>query len=128
MVKNIEDINDANAPTPIADRYQHIANFGEFVVLFSGSVGCSFAALQYRSLEVVLGFLYALAIAYLTLNYSYAPRATIFRMAAITLGVGFGFREIFMLFPLPLINAVLLVLGVIFLCLIGLRWYRSLIG
>jgi hypothetical protein len=125
IVRSVDDINDENAPTPTADLFQHIANLGEFIVLFSGGVGASFAALHYRSLEVVLGFGYTVAIAYLSLNFGDSPRATLFRMTAITLGIALGFREIFLLFPLPLIHAVLSVAGAIFLCLRAVKWVRG---
>jgi len=124
-LRSIEDINDEDAPKPKAERYQHVANLGEFVVLFAVGLFCSFAALHDRSFEVVLGFGYAVAIAYLALEFSNAPRASIFRMTAITLGVLLGFREIFLMFPLPIIHAVLSIAGATFLCIRGVKWFKG---
>ncbi|MBO3463258.1 hypothetical protein G7B40_031285 [Aetokthonos hydrillicola Thurmond2011] len=124
-LRSIEDVNDENAPTPKADRYQHVANLGEFIVLFAVGLGCSFAALHSRSFEVVLGFGYAVAIAYLSLQFSDTPRASLFRMTALTLGVLLGFREIFLFFPMPIVHTVLTVAGGIFLCIRGVKWFRG---
>ncbi|MDF5717720.1 MAG: hypothetical protein PUP93_28600 [Rhizonema sp. NSF051] len=124
-LRSVEEINDENAPTPLAERYQHIANFGEFIVLFSVGLGCSFAALHNRSFEVVLGFGYAVAIAYLALEFSNAPRASLFRITGITLGVILGFREILLLFPLPIVHSVLAIAGGIFMCIKGVKWFRG---
>ncbi|GEM_PF-4197011 len=121
----VEDINDDEAPTPQAERYQHLANLGEFVVLFAVGIGGSFAALHNRSFEVVLGFGYAVAIAYLSLQFADAPRASLFRITGITLGVLLGFREIFLMFPLPIIHVVLSLAGGIFLCIKAVKWFRG---
>ncbi len=124
-LRSIEDINDEDAPTPKSDRYQHLSNLGEFIVLFSAGLGCAFSALHNRSFEIILGFGYAVAIAYLALEFSNTPRASMFRMTAVTLGVLLGFREIFLFFPLPIIHVVLSILGAIFLCFRGVKWFRG---
>ncbi len=123
--RSIEDINDEDAPTPKADRYQHVANLGEFIVLFSSGLGFSFAALHNRSFEIILGFGYAVAIAYLALEFSNTPRASLFRITAVTLGVLLGFREIFLMFPLPIVHAVLSVAGATFLCIRAVKWFKG---
>ena len=126
-LKTADDINDDNAPTPVANLYQHIANLGEFTVIFAAGLGLSFAALHARSLEIVLGAGYLIAIVYLALTFDNAPRAAVFRGVAVTLGVVMGFREIFLLFPLPIIHAVLSVVGGFFLCLRIIKWIRGLL-
>jgi hypothetical protein len=126
-LRTVDDINDDNAPTPIANRYQHIANLGEFCVIFAAGLGLSFAALHNRSLEIVLGVSYLIAVVYLVLTADTAPRAALFRGVAVTLGVVLGFREIFLLFPLPIIHAVFSVVGGFFLCLRGIKWIRGML-
>jgi hypothetical protein len=38
-----------------------------------------------------------------------------------------GFREIFLLFPLPIIHAVFSVVGGFFICLRGIKWIRGML-
>ena len=125
---NISDIDERNAPTPVADAYQHVANFGEFFVLFAGGLGLSFAALHSRSLEIVLVVTYIAAIAYLSLTFRSAPRATAFRGVAVTLGVILGFREIFLLFPLPILHVVLSGVSAAILLLRTVKWLRGVLS
>lgn len=125
---NISDIDERNAPTPTADAYQHVANLGEFFVLFAAGLGLSFAALHSRSLEIVLVVTYIAAIAYLSLTFRSAPRATAFRGVAVTLGVILGFREIFLLFPLPILHVVLSGVSAAILLLRTVKWLRGVLS
>jgi hypothetical protein len=127
-VMNISDLDERNAPTPLADAYQHISNLGEFFVLFAAGLGLSFAALYSRSLEIVLGVAYIAAISYLALTFRNAPRATVFRGVAVTLGVILGFREIVLLFPIPILQAVFLAVGAALLLLRVVKWVRGILS
>jgi len=110
-----------NTPTPKTDFIEHLQNFGEAGMYFSGSMGLALATVYFRQLEIVLATAYITALIYSALSFDNAPRMTFFRVAAITTGVVIGIRELLILFWIPVTSVIIVVLAIALIIYLGYR-------
>ncbi|MUH01127.1 hypothetical protein F7734_56235 [Scytonema sp. UIC 10036] len=104
---NLEDIS-----TPKADLLRHIKNFSEASIFFSVSLGLALAATYFRQVEIILAVAYVIAIIYTVLTFDNCPKSSVFRFAAITLGLSMGIRELLIFFWVPVLTSIVVVIAV----------------
>ena len=110
-----------NAPTPKTNLMEHLENFGEAGMYFSGSLGLALITVYFRQLEIVLAIAYVTALVYSALSFDNSPRMTFLRIASITAGVLVGIRELIMLFWVPVTGTILLVLSIALIMYLAYR-------
>jgi hypothetical protein len=118
----VRDFSDA--PKPKTNLMEHFQNFGEAGMYFSASLALSLISVYFQQLQIVLAIAYATALVYSILAFDNAPRMTFFRIAAISLGVGLGIKELLILFWVDVLSAVVIVLAIAFIIFLLVRHFQ----
>ncbi|MBO3463015.1 hypothetical protein G7B40_041090 [Aetokthonos hydrillicola Thurmond2011] len=115
----VRDFSDA--PKPKTNLMEHFQNFGEAGMFFSASLAFSLISVYFQQLQIVLAIAYLTALVYAILAFDNAPRMTGFRIAAVTLGVGLGIKELLTLFWVDVASVVVGVLAIAFIAFLIIR-------